>query len=88
MCFGPEDNITREQMAVMLAKATSLTVLSGGKEFKDSSTISPWAREAVNQLSSDDLVTGYPDQTFRPQNHTTRAEAASVFWANIVANNL
>lgn len=88
VCFGPEDNITREQMAVMLAKATSLTVLSGGKEFKDSSTISPWAREAVNQLSSDDLVTGYPDQTFRPQNHTTRAEAASVFWANIVANNL
>ncbi len=77
-CFRPEDSITREQMAVMIAKAAKLPAVSGVKDFKDNSAISPWAREAVNQVSSHNLISGYPDQTFRPQNYTTRAEAASV----------
>jgi hypothetical protein len=76
--FGPEDNITREQMAVMIAKAARLPALSEKKEFKDNNIISSWAREAVTQVSTNNLITGYPDQTFRPQNHTTRAEAVSV----------
>jgi hypothetical protein len=76
--FGPEDNITREQMAVMIAKAARLPAPSGVKEFRDNNTISSWAREAVTQVSTNNLITGYPGQTFRPQNHTTRAEAASV----------
>lgn len=78
--FAPEDNITREQMAVMAAKAAKLPVSADVEEFKDDNAISPWAREAVKQMLSNNLISGYPDQTFRPPNSVTRAEAAYMIY--------
>lgn len=42
--------------------------------FSDSSQ--HWANACIRQLSSQRLVTGYPDNTFRPQGMVTRAEFA------------
>lgn len=76
--FGPDDPITREQMAVMIVKAAQLTDSTAGKNFADSQEISDWADEAVKIAAAYQLISGYPDNTFQPQNNTTRAEAAAV----------
>jgi len=76
--FGPNDPITREQMAVMIVKAAKLANQEAGKTFADSSTVSSWAAEAVNIVVGENIMGGYEDNTFKPQNKATRAEAAAV----------
>jgi len=76
--FGPDDPITREQMAVMIVKAAQPNTAVSGKTFADSDSISEWAREAVSAATGNKIINGYPDNTFRPKGNTTRAEAAVV----------
>jgi hypothetical protein len=76
--FGPDDSITREQMAVMIAKAAELTDASAGKDFADGGQISDWAKEAVARAGGEGIISGYPDNTFRPRATATRAEAVTV----------
>lgn len=76
--FGPDDNITREQMAVILDKALKLNNAAGGKNFTDQAKISTWAKDAVARVNQNGIFAGYPDNTFKPKASATRAEAASV----------
>ena len=77
--FGPDNNITREQMAVMIVKAAQLNKNDGeSKQFIDNDKISSWAAEAVAIASQHQIITGYPDNSFKPQGEATRAEAATV----------
>jgi len=76
--FGPDDLITREQMAVMVAKAAGLTGAAPELEYTDSQQISAWAREFVARAAAEKLISGYPDNTFRPADNATRAEAVTV----------
>lgn len=76
--FGPDDYITREQMAVMVAQAAQLSNLSGAKTFSDQEQISSWAREAVAAASNKGIINGYPDNSFKPKAKATRAEAVTV----------
>jgi hypothetical protein len=75
--FAPDDCLTREQAAVIAAKITGLEIKSESvHEFTDKNQISDWAKDYVNAAASAQLLIGYSeDQTFRPQNHITRAEA-------------
>jgi len=75
--FGPNDPITREQMAVMIVKAAKLPLVEEGKPFKDSSEISGWAAPSVATATSKGLISGY-DGSLRPKGNATRAEAATV----------
>ncbi|MDD3879626.1 MAG: S-layer homology domain-containing protein [Syntrophomonas sp.] len=75
--FGPDDLITREQMAVMISKAANLQAVEG-KTFADSAQIADWAKAAVAAASSKNIISGYPDNSFRPQANATRAEAVTV----------
>ncbi|WP_238322972.1 carbohydrate binding domain-containing protein [Gorillibacterium massiliense] len=72
--FRPLEPVTRQDAAVMLAKAFSL---QGGatdvSKYKDSASISRYAQEAVQVLGP--YMSGYPDKTFRPISIITRAEA-------------
>lgn len=76
--FGPDDLITREQMAVMVVKAAELTPAAVELSFTDSASISEWAREAMTTAVANGIISGYPDNTVRPQGNATRAEAATV----------
>ncbi|MGR6836824.1 S-layer homology domain-containing protein [Syntrophomonas erecta] len=76
--FGPDDFITREQMALMIVKATGLADASEAKVFADSDKVSAWAKQAVAIASSNNIITGYPDNTYKPQGKATRAEAVTV----------
>ena len=78
MSFGPDDPITREQMAVMIVKAKGLVPDGSTLSFNDQNSISPWASESVAAAAANQLISGYPDNTFRGGNFATRAEAVMV----------
>lgn len=75
--FEPDAPITREQMATIIAKAFELQK-GLDKTFNDSKDISTWAHGAVQLASSNGIINGYPDGSFRPQALATRAEAVAV----------
>lgn len=78
--FGPDDPITREQLAVILVRAFGLQPKPGEQEpsFTDADQISSWAREAIAIAASHGLFAGYGDGTFKPHNAATRAEIVTV----------
>jgi len=81
--FAPNDNITREQMAVMLYRFVNIKGIElpqgSVTTFIDQDTISPWAAEAVTAIQRAGMVTGRPDESFDPQATATRAEVATIF---------
>jgi hypothetical protein len=77
--FGPDDLITREQMAVMIVKAAKLAPAAAeAPRFADSGSISAWAKEAVATATENGIIRGYADNTVRPGGSATRAEAVTV----------
>lgn len=87
--FAPDATITRQDMAVMIAKAYKLKYgeeMKGNAEaFADSILISEYATEAVYASKYHEIVGGFSDGSFRPTQNATRAEAAQMlraFWEN------
>lgn len=76
--FGPDDNITREQMAAMIVRAAKLDTVALEISFTDSASISAWAKEGVATAVKNGVIKGYPDNTVRPRGNATRAEAVTV----------
>lgn len=75
--FNPGANVTRAEMAVMVAKAKNARLSTAPKlTFKDK--VPTWAAGAVEYLVKADVLTGYPDNTFKAGNNATRAEACTV----------
>ncbi|MFC5649673.1 S-layer homology domain-containing protein [Paenibacillus solisilvae] len=75
--FGPDDLISREQMAAMIVRAAKLPEGTMPMMFTDSSMISEWAKSAVAAAVEHSLITGYKN-IFRPKVSATRAEAVTV----------
>ncbi len=77
--FDPNGDLTREQLAVMLAKLLGSGVPSGNLgRFTDASSIAPWARSGVAVAGGAGLMSGYPGGAFRPTGISSRAQAAAV----------
>ncbi|NLG33062.1 MAG: S-layer homology domain-containing protein, partial [Syntrophomonadaceae bacterium] len=76
--FGPDDFVTREQMAAIVINATDLERVNEETSFKDSHLVSEWAREAVATAVKHGIINGFPDNTLRPLSNATRAEAVTV----------
>ncbi|MDN4602809.1 S-layer homology domain-containing protein [Paenibacillus sp. F6_3S_P_1C] len=75
--FKPDQAITRAEMAVVLQPLlTSNQMTTAPTAFTDVNE--HWAQQAVEQLSSAGVVTGYKDGTFRPSQPITRAEAVTM----------
>ena len=67
--FRPEKTLTREQMAVMLARyyARSGVTTQGSLDFADAAKISGWAVDGVSVCVGLGLVQGDPRGRFLPQ---------------------
>ncbi|MDL2274036.1 S-layer homology domain-containing protein [Oscillospiraceae bacterium OttesenSCG-928-G22] len=80
--FGPEESITREQMATILYrycayKEIELPSTRTG-DFADSTAIGTWAVEAVNAMYEAEVLNGKGSNTFDPKGTATRAEIAQM----------
>lgn len=80
--FDPNENITREQMAVMLSRALQLAGQDVAEHtsllsrFEDQGMISEWAQQSVSQSIQVGIINGKSATLFAPQDDATRAEAA------------
>lgn len=82
--FEPEENITREQIAVMFyryAKMMQIDTTARGdiNKFNDCGEISDWAKEAVEWAVGIGLLEGRTLNTLVPQGEATRAEVATIY---------
>lgn len=79
--FRPNDNISREEAAVMLmrvCKANGIDVPQSSVSFADSSEISSWAADDINAASALAIIRGMSNGSFMPKKTLTRAESAAV----------
>lgn len=77
------ENVTRAQMAFYFASAMTDETYAEKKEVALSDISGHIFEEQINKLAKADIVGGYTDGTYRPENLVTRAEA-SVFVHNIL----
>ena len=80
--FSPGARITREEMAVLLARAFGL---KGSQQltFVDGGKIGSWALTGVEAAVQAGLMSGLPGGRFVPQGYVTRAQAAKAIAAAI-----
>ena len=85
--FGPDDLITREQMALMVCQAAGLQPDTFGPDCSDADQVAGWARGAVAAAYEKGIIMGMPDGSFRPQEHATRAQAVIVLSKSLAGKN-
>ena len=77
--FGPNDNITREQLAVMLWRyAGSPSAAEKELHFTDVDKVSGYALEALLWAAENGIINGYGNGQLDPQGSATRAQAAQM----------
>ncbi|MBU8905937.1 multicopper oxidase domain-containing protein [Desertibacillus haloalkaliphilus] len=81
--FFPDDPLTRAELAVIFVRAFQLEGESN-VTFNDVSN-EHWARDAISILAANEITTGYPDGTFRPNDPVSRAHL-SVFLSNYLTD--
>ena len=81
--FSPDTNITREQMAVIMAGYAKklgyeLPVAHDAVTFADNAQISGWAAKEVKAMQQAGIMAGKGGNRFDPKGTATRAEVATV----------
>lgn len=75
--FRPENTITRAEFSAILAKALQLNAATGYSSFNDVPA-GHWAAGAINAAKNANLVSGYPDGGFHPNEPVSRAALMAV----------
>lgn len=73
----PHSNITREEAAVMVARAFSFVESGAALSYSDTDQISDWAIGYIRTMSEKGYMQGSDDK-FRPKGNLTRAEAVTI----------
>ena len=77
--FGPNDSITREQLAVMLWRYAGSPATSHSLDrFTDADRIGGYARVAIAWANEHGIVNGYGNGTLNPKGRATRAQVAQM----------
>ncbi|QKS43674.1 S-layer homology domain-containing protein [Paenibacillus cellulosilyticus] len=74
--FNPNQEITRAEMAAILARMLSMSAANGGSNFSDIS--GHWAADSIEQLSEAGIVNGVSDGKFAPNATATRNESVTI----------
>lgn len=82
--FGPDDTITREQMAAILYryasyKGYSVSNLANLTGYTDAASVSEWASTAMRWAVAEGLIEGTSATTLSPSGDSTRAQVATIF---------
>lgn len=80
--FGPDDKVTREEMATIIARFMDYKKIELGndevEDFADSDKVSDWAKESVSRIQKSNLIKGKGNGIFDPKADSTRAEVATL----------
>lgn len=81
--FGPDDSVTREQMATILYryaqfKGYPTTSSADLAKYTDLEMLSTWAQEPMKWANAFGIITGTTATTLNPQGNATRAEMAAM----------
>ena len=76
--FGPDDPVTREQIAAILWRYAGSPAAESGTDFADEGSISAYATQAVDWARANGIVNGVEDNRFLPQSSATRAQVATI----------
>ncbi len=80
MNIGPDEIITRQEMAMVIALVAALEATDEPLDFTDAAAIDSDLAAYVAAAVEHSLLLGYPDGSFRPHAGLTRAEAVTVVW--------
>lgn len=75
--FRPSNNITRAEFVHLLVKSTGVKSSTGTLPFTDVKS-NYWARDSILAAYQKGLITGYQDNTFRPEDTITRSEMVAM----------
>jgi hypothetical protein len=80
--FDPEGNLTRAQMAAILANAYKLTGVyeKGFTDVKEGY----WAAKQIHALAANEVTTGYPDGTYKPGETVTRVQYSAFLYRILI----
>ena len=81
--FGPEDFVTREQLATLLRgyaqyKGLSVSNTVSINRFNDAARVSEWAVKGMEWAVGDGIIAGRNGNVLAPQERATRAEVAQM----------
>ena len=81
--FGPDDLITREQMAAMLYNYAEMlgydtSARADLNSYSDSASVSSWAEDVMSWANAEGLISGTSATTLDPQGTATRAQVAAM----------
>lgn len=81
--YGPDAPLSRAQLVTVLVRAMgwetrARAAASDSLPFRDSAAIPRWARGYVAVAAKENLVKGFEDGTFRPDQSTARGDAAAL----------
>ena len=81
--FKPGTNISRAEMATMVVKGFNLKSCSSDTNLFSDVPQSHWASKNIASAVENGIMAGYPNNTFKPNQPLTRAEAFSIIAKNI-----
>ncbi|MBQ8301844.1 MAG: S-layer homology domain-containing protein [Clostridia bacterium] len=81
--FAPEDNVSREQMAMIFYryakfKGYNTEETSELSQFTDKAKISDWSLEALKWANAAEIISGTSDTEISPKDTATRGQVASI----------
>lgn len=87
--FGPQDNVTRQQLAAMLFRYAKTMDLDGGERatlsaYRDQGQVADWAREAFAWAVAKGHINGTSPTTLSPTGTATRAQCAAILTRMLV----
>ncbi|PQP84487.1 hypothetical protein C0Q44_07985 [Paenibacillus sp. PCH8] len=75
--FNPDKAITRAEFAAIIVRGLGLKLGEGAQPFRDVTT-KDWYSSAVQTAASYELINGFEDGTFRPNDTITREQAMTL----------
>ncbi len=86
--FGFGMPVTRQDIATMLYRVIGAKENVAENSFADKDTIADYAKDAISTLAEMKVINGFEDNTFRPMESCTRAQAAVIIYNYLKTSGL
>lgn len=78
--FNPDSSLTRAQAATMIGRTQEKGYASASLNFSDSGRIPAYATYYIQTMVAQGIISGYTDNTFKPNNNITRGQMAKILY--------